>query len=81
MAYRIEKESNGEQAIVITGWEKGVGSSAEKGLQLVQNASLEIEGELAFGWPISNQTIASGSLGQLTYGCVDYSVSSALEGH
>lgn len=40
MAYRLEKEPTGKQAIVIDGWEKGIAPSPHKGIAAIKNANI-----------------------------------------
>lgn len=74
MAHRWEKETNGKYALVIDGWDTGMGSSPETGLALLSQTSLEIPGEVSAGWPLTAQTVSGATLSHPTYGCVDYSV-------
>jgi hypothetical protein len=41
MAYRIETEENGKQALVIDGWEKGIAQSPFKGIANIKNFNVD----------------------------------------
>lgn len=79
MAYHIEKEANGESAIVIDGFEKGVASSPHKGIASIRNANIATEtGEVMNSYSRLQQsmtgTTASGTLAQVTTNTVSLSI-------
>lgn len=63
MSYRLEKEENGEKAIVIDGWEKGTAPDPYSGMGRMFSVDLETPGEVAVGYPISQSTTSGGTLG------------------
>ena len=66
MAYRLEKELNGEYALVIDGWEKGIAPDPYSGMNRMLNVNLNTPGEVAVGYPITESTLSGGgsSLGR-----------------
>ncbi len=63
MAYRIEREQNGKDAIVIDGFENGIGPSPTQGFGPLLSVNLETPGEVAVGYPITNSTVTGATLG------------------
>lgn len=63
MAYRIEEEPNGGQAIVIDGWDKGIAADPYAGINRMLGVDLETHGEVAVGYPITTSTTSGGTLG------------------
>ena len=62
MAWRIEKEENGGQAIVIDGWTNGMAADPYSGLQTMLTADLATPGEIASGYNVTVNTITSGTV-------------------
>ncbi len=62
MAYRLEKEPNGDTAIVIDGWEKGSAPDPYSGINRMYVVNLSVPGEVSVGYPITANTV-SGTLG------------------
>lgn len=63
MAHRLEKEANGEYALVIDGFEEGIAPDPYSGMGLMQSVDLETPGEVAVGYPITASTTSGGTLG------------------
>ena len=65
MAYRLEKEQNGDTAIVIDGWTNGTSPDPYSGIGVMCNSNLAVPSEVSVGYPLSfNSTsacIAKGS--------------------
>lgn len=64
MAYRVEKEDNEVNAIVIDGWEKGIAPDPYSGLNRLLSVDLETPGEIAVGYGITTSTTSGGTLGK-----------------
>ncbi len=62
MSYRLEKEPNGVQAIVIDGWEKGIASDPYSGLGKVLTADLSTSGEIACGYSLTSNVLGTGTV-------------------
>lgn len=62
MSYRIEKEQNGVQALVIDGWDKGIGSDPYTGLGRLIQVDLATPGEIAVGYPITVSAQTGGTM-------------------
>lgn len=63
MAYRIEKNSSGNEELVFDGWENGIASSPHKGIANIQNANISTEmGEVMCSFNRAAQTLASNGL-------------------
>lgn len=61
--WHMEKEPNGEYAIVIDGWEKGIASDPYSGHNQLLGVDLETPGEVSVGYPITaNAVSASGGV-------------------
>ena len=60
MAYRFEKEPNGEYALVIDGWENGIAKDPYSGLGLMTQVDLETPGEVAVGYPMTASSLSGG---------------------
>lgn len=64
MSWRfLKEEASGDYAIVIDGWEKGIGTDPYSGLQRLSQVNLSVPGEVSVGYNLSNATITSGTLG------------------
>lgn len=64
MAYRIEKEQNGKNAIVIDGWEKGTAPDPYSGIGEMLSVDLETPGEVSVGYGITTSSTSGGTLGK-----------------
>lgn len=64
MAYRIEKEPNGKDALVIDGWDKGTGPDPYSGMNAMLQVDLETPGEVAVGYPITANTVSGVTMTQ-----------------
>ncbi len=62
MAYRLEKEPNGDTAIVIDGWDKGMAPDPYSGLGTMLSANLSTPGEISVGYPLSFNVLGTGTL-------------------
>lgn len=69
MAYRYEKESNGKEALIISGWEEGIAISPHKGIANMQAVNIATESQevmCSFARFQQSQTaITSGTLSQI----------------
>lgn len=63
MAYKKEKEENGEYAIIIDGWEKGVAPDPYSGINRMNQVDLSTDGEVSVGYPITTSTTSGATLG------------------
>lgn len=63
MAYKKIKEDNGEEAILINGWEKGIAPDPYSGMNRMFNVDLETPGEVAVGYQLTQSTVSGGTLG------------------
>ena len=64
MSYRLEKEPNGEQALVIDGWEKGIGPDPYSGMGKMLGVNLEVPGEVSVGYGLTTSVTSGGTLGK-----------------
>ncbi len=62
MAYRKEKETNREDAIVIDGWEKGIAPDPYSGLGKTLTADLATPGEISSGYTLTLNALGAGTL-------------------
>lgn len=60
--YRIEKEENGKECIVIDGFDKGIAPDPYSGLNLALQVNLETPGEISAGYPITSNTVSGATL-------------------
>lgn len=68
MAYRIEKNQNGEQDLVIDGWENGIASSPFKGIGNIRNLNIKYYDGVAYvNYKRQACTITGGTLGKPLY--------------
>ena len=58
----MEKEDNGEYALVIDGFDQGIASDPEKGLNRAYQVSLSVPGEVNVGYPITASTVSGATL-------------------
>lgn len=63
MAYRFEKEQNGEIALVIDGFDKGIAPDPYSGMNKLNTVDLETPGEVAIGYPFTSNETSGASLG------------------
>lgn len=63
MAYRIEKEPNGGNVIIIDGWADGIAPDPYSGINRMLAVNLEVPGEVSVGYPITASTTSGGTLG------------------
>lgn len=63
MAIRLEKEPNGEEALVIT-FDDGIASDPYSGTNRMLSVDLETPNEVAVGYPITTSTTSGGTLGK-----------------
>lgn len=63
MAYRLEKEPNGEYAIVIDGWENGIAPDPYSGINRMSSVNLNVPGEVSVGYPLTASTTSGATLG------------------
>lgn len=63
MAWRLEEEPNGGQAIVIDGWEQGTAQSPFGGLNRMRSVNLSVPGEVSVGYPVTPSTVSGATLG------------------
>lgn len=61
--YRIENEENGEKALVIDGFDKGIAPDPYSGTNYMLGVNLNTPGEFSVGYPITANTLGSGTLG------------------
>lgn len=65
MSYRIEKNKNGEQDLVIDGWEKGIASSPYKGIANIANFNIKYyEGVAYVNYKRQACTMSGGTFGR-----------------
>lgn len=64
MAYRWEKEDNGEWCIVIDGWDKGIAPDPYSGMGRMLGVNLEVAGEVSVGYGLTTATTAGATLGK-----------------
>lgn len=64
MAYRLEEEPNGKEAIVIDGWDKGIASSPSLGMNAMLQVDLEVPGEVSVGYPITANATSGATMTQ-----------------
>lgn len=62
MSYKIVKEPNGVEAIVIRGWEQGIAPDPYSGMGRMLNVDLETPGEVAAGYPITTSSQSGGTM-------------------
>ncbi len=62
MAYRLEKEANGDTAIVIDGWDKGIAKDPYSGIGKMLTADLSTPGEISSGYTLTANTTSGGTL-------------------
>lgn len=74
MPYHKEKEENGEYAIVIDSWDKGIGDSPYTGMNTLNQVNLAVPGEVSVGFPLSTNTTSGVTLGKPISRAVDISV-------
>lgn len=60
MAYRFEKEDNGEYALVIDGWSDGIAPDPYSGMNRMFSVNLNVPGEVSVGYPITASTLSGG---------------------
>lgn len=60
MAYRWEKEQNGEYALVIDGWENGTAPDPYSGINRMLGVNLSVPGEVSTGYVITTSTLSGG---------------------
>lgn len=73
MSWRVETEPTGEKAIVISGWENGIGDSPYNGLQDVRNGNImTIPGEVSSTLGVGSAMSTSGAtMGKLIHWAID----------
>ncbi len=64
MAYKLEREPNGKDALVISGWENGTAPDPYSGLGRMYAVDLETPGEVSVGYPITTSTVSGATLGK-----------------
>ena len=62
MAYRLEKEANGDTAIVIDGWQTGMTPDPYTGMGKMLTADLSTPGEISSGYSLTLNTTSGGTL-------------------
>lgn len=62
MSWKIEREPNGDEAIVIDGWTNGIGADPYSGLGYLLGVDLETPGEVAVGYPLTANATSGGTL-------------------
>lgn len=62
MSYKVVKEPNNVEAIVIRGWEQGIAQDPYSGIGRMLNVDLSTPGEVAVGFPITASTQSGGAL-------------------
>lgn len=60
MAWRLEKEENGEECIVIDGWSNGIAPDPYSGINRMYGVNLTVPGEVSAGYPITTSTLSGG---------------------
>lgn len=63
MAYHYEKEANGDEALVIDGWEKGTAPDPYSGLNRMNQVDISVPGEVSVGYPVTASSVTGGTLG------------------
>lgn len=63
MAWKIEKEPGGTEAIVINGWTAGMSPDPYSGLGVVCNSNLAVPNEVSVGYPLSFNSTSGGTFG------------------
>lgn len=62
MAYRLEKEPNGKEAIVIDGWENGISPDPYSGCNSMLGVNLETPKEISVGYGITQNATSGATL-------------------
>lgn len=62
MSYTFEKENNGEKAIVISGWNKGIAPDPYSGIGKMLTVDLSTPGEVSSGYGLTLNTLGAGTL-------------------
>ncbi len=62
MAYRKEKEPNGQYAIVIDGWTNGIASDPYSGMGKMLTTNLSVPGEVSSGYSLTANALGAGTL-------------------
>lgn len=63
MAYRLETEPNGGTAIVIDGFDEGIGADPYSGLNYALSVNMETPGEISSGYTLTTSATSGGTLG------------------
>lgn len=63
MAYRLEMEPNGKEAIVIDGFDQGISPDPYKGLNYALNVNIDTPGEISVGYGITANATSGATLG------------------
>lgn len=63
MAYRWEKEENGQYALVIDGFSDGTAPDPYSGMNRMFSVNLNVPGEVSVGYPITTSTTSGATLG------------------
>lgn len=63
MAYRIEEEEDGTQALIIDGWTSGIAPDPYSGTGRMRSVNLNVPGEISVGYPITANVISGATLG------------------
>lgn len=64
MSWRLEKETDGQQAYVIDGWEKGIAENPYDGINDIRNANIgTVPKEISVGFGITTSTTSGATLG------------------
>lgn len=72
MSWRWEKEENGEMALVIDGWDKGIAPDPYSGMGKMLGVNLEVPGEVSVGYGLTDATTSGGTLGKPIDGATRY---------
>lgn len=77
MAWRLEKEPNGKEAIVIDGWQDGMGPDPYTGIGNMLRANLSVPGEISVGYDTTINSTGTGTVNWLIHRALKQSAGTA----
>ena len=62
MSYRLEKQPNGKNSLIIDGWGLGMAQDPYSGINRLFGVNLNTPGEVSVGYPITQSTISGATM-------------------